>query len=132
MTGIAVHRRKIVLAALFSWLVPVLPTYAQSSRRTPQDHVLTLRAFVDSLLPAEDLTPAASALGVEGEILALVEGSEPFTRLFVLVCDWLDQIGPASFAALPPADRPWRLTTCSGLILTCLRGGFSNWCDFLR
>ena len=51
------------------------------------------------------MTPAASALDGQGEILALAEASEPLARMIGLVGDWLDTLGPGGFAGLPPWDR---------------------------
>ena len=64
-----------------------------------------LAAYVDVLLPDDGLTPAASALDVQGAILALAEASEPLARMIGLVGDWLDTLGPGGFAGLPEGDR---------------------------
>jgi hypothetical protein len=58
----------------------------------------SLAALVDALLPADDMSPAATALGVDAEISDFVAGSEMMTRLFAAALDWIDQL----------ADRPFR------------------------
>jgi hypothetical protein len=101
-----IHRRDAILAGLSAWFAPAVPALAQAVVTSrPRGHAATLQAFVDTILPEDDFSPAASALGVDSEIMAIVEGSELFTRLFVLVCDWLDQIGDTPFAYLSPDDR---------------------------
>ncbi len=100
------RRRQVFIAGVVALLAPALPALAQVGATTsPRNHANTLRAFVDVLLPADDVSPAASDLGVDADILTVVEGSETFARLFGLVCDWLDQVGETAFANLSPDDR---------------------------
>lgn len=84
----------------------VLPPCAARAATDPSGAELaTLRAYVDVLLPADDLTPAASALGVADAILDLAQGQELLGRLIAIVCDWLDASGAGAFATLSATDR---------------------------
>lgn len=64
-----------------------------------------LAAYVDVLLPADALSPAASQLGVHEAILMLADDVEPLARLIGMMRDWLDGSGRGAFATLDPADR---------------------------
>ena len=63
----------------------------------------TFTAFCDTLVPADALTPAASALGVPGAILADVSGDPLGERLVAAGCDWLDERCRGDFAAAAEA-----------------------------
>jgi hypothetical protein len=67
--------------------------------------VRTFVAFCDTLVPADALTPAASALGVPKEILADLQGQPLGERLLVAGCDWLDRECRGDFAAASEALR---------------------------
>jgi hypothetical protein len=65
----------------------------------------TFAAFCDTLVPADALTPAASALGVPKEILADLDGQPLGQRLLAAGCDWLDRECRGDFAAAAEAMR---------------------------
>ena len=67
--------------------------------------VRTFVAFCDTLVPADALTPAASALGVPKAILADLQGQPLGERLLVAGCDWLDRECGGDFAAASEATR---------------------------
>jgi len=67
--------------------------------------VRTFVAFCDTLVPADALTPSASALGVPKAILADLEGQPHGQRLLGAGCDWLDRECGGDFAAAPEAMR---------------------------
>jgi NADPH-dependent 2,4-dienoyl-CoA reductase/sulfur reductase-like enzyme len=67
--------------------------------------VRTFVAFCDTLVPADALTPSASALGVPKEILGDLQGQPLGERLLAAGCDWLDQECRGDFAAAPEAMR---------------------------
>lgn len=65
----------------------------------------TFTAFCDTLVPADALTPAASALGVPKAILADVSGQALGERLVAAGCAWLDVQCRGDFAAAAEAER---------------------------
>ena len=68
--------------------------------------VRTFTAFCDTLVPADALTPSASALGVPKAILGDVQGNPLAERLMAAGCDWLDGECRGDFAAAPDPVRP--------------------------
>jgi len=65
----------------------------------------TFVAFCDTLVPADALTPAASALGVPKAILGDLKGHPLGERLLAAGCDWLDAECRGDFAGAPEAAR---------------------------
>ena len=65
----------------------------------------TFVAFCDTLVPADALTPAASALGVPKAILDDIAGQPLGERLLAAGCDWLDRECQGDFAAATEAAR---------------------------
>lgn len=51
----------------------------------------TLRILLDSILPADDLTPAASTLSVHSQLLAIAQQDATLGRLISQGCGWLEQ-----------------------------------------
>ncbi len=72
-----------------AWLLPTNLAVAQSRVNPPHD--VTLRIFVDALLPADNLTPAASALEVHTQILKDAEQDSALRQLIEGGCQWLEQ-----------------------------------------
>jgi hypothetical protein len=98
----ALSRRRALVAALCAGLAPLLP-----ARLAAQDDgaFASLGAVLDTLLPDDGLTPAASALGIEAELRALIAGNDLMTRLFAAALGWMDGLAPVPFRDLPEADR---------------------------
>lgn len=69
----------------------------------------TLAAFVDALLPADDHSPVASALGVPRAVMAAAEKDARVKRIVKFGCHWLDEAakkaGAANFSALREGPR---------------------------
>lgn len=65
-------------------------------------HRPMLDAFVDVLLPADDLGPAASTLGVGGAILDFAQSQPLLQRLIAMVGDWLDAPADGPFVRMSP------------------------------
>lgn len=63
-----------------------------------------LTPFIDHLIPADELTPAASALKVPDSIWQQALGDPQLRHLIDVVCQWLDHYGEG-FAALQPDER---------------------------
>lgn len=65
----------------------------------------TLGAYVDTLLPADDVTPAATALGVHDEILAGRLGQDVPESLLRKGCRWLNHQAGGDFSRLTPEQQ---------------------------
>jgi len=74
---------------LGAWLFPINLAVAQP--RVSSSYEETLRIFVDTLLPADDLTPAASVLDVHTQILKDAELDTALLQLIDGGCQWLEQ-----------------------------------------
>lgn len=72
-----------------AWLVPL--TRAAAQARINPSCEETLRIFVDALLPADELTPAASVLEVHTQILKDAEQTAALRQLIDDGCSWLEQ-----------------------------------------
>ena len=100
-------RRAALLSLVAAALTP--PPLLAATPRDPATGRAALAAYLDVLLPADALTPAASALGVQDDILALARAAPLLGRMIAVVCDWLDGGRPGAFAALPEAVRAERV-----------------------
>ena len=72
-----------------AWVVPFTRAVAQSP--VSPSYQETLRIFVDALLPADELTPAASVLEVHTQILKDAEQATALRQLINEGCSWLAQ-----------------------------------------
>lgn len=75
----------------------------------------TFTAFCDTLIPADALSPSASALGVPARILAEVDANPQLTRLVEFSAAWLDQAAGGDFAAADEGLRDGILEAMSAL-----------------
>ena len=94
-----------LLAALFTWW----PRRKPPATLTPASREADLRAWVDTLLPAEPDFLGALALGVAERIAAAIERGPAYARLYHEALTWLDaraaEAGSATFAGLPEPRR---------------------------
>lgn len=72
-------------------------------------------AFCDTLLPADPPAPAATALGVPAQVLAIAQDNANLRRLFDFSLQWLDQAAGGRFVAADAATRHGLLETMSAL-----------------
>ncbi|WP_299722025.1 gluconate 2-dehydrogenase subunit 3 family protein [uncultured Tateyamaria sp.] len=92
------------MSALAASLSP--PAFAQQIAATEGEiDAKTLAAYLDILLPADEHTPAASALGIEGDIIGFARQLTQFNQLLVLGTQWLNQTGQGPFHALSLSDQ---------------------------
>lgn len=82
-----------------------LPALAAETEADGDQLVATFNVFCDTLVPADALTPAASALGVPAAILADVRGNALAERLLAAGCSWLDDVCDGSFVDADEAQR---------------------------
>jgi len=107
-------RRRWLLAALVSggWLgvlaradaAVALDRRRARSKSSPPAQPQTLRVFIDHLIPADELTPAASVLQVHQRVWDETLRDPDGVRLVSMVSDWLDGYGEG-FASLSEAER---------------------------
>ncbi len=97
--------RRVVLAAALICID--LPTLAAAPSRGGDEARIarTFAAFCDTLIPADALTPAASALGVPAAILGDVRGDALGERLVGAGCAWLDVECGGDFAGASEPSR---------------------------
>lgn len=69
----------------------------------------TFTAFCDTIVPADEWTPAASALQIPGAILDSTAADELAGRLLAAGCVWLDAACQGDFAA---ADETSQIAAC--------------------
>ncbi len=97
------NRRDAILRLASGCLVSLvsLPAFGQTATIKRR----TLDAVIDTLLPADDVTPSATALGVSNELVLLAPRGSSLHRLFALGTTWLDGLDARSFAELPTETR---------------------------
>lgn len=123
--GLSLSRRQ-ALAASVAWIVT--PAVAWSQAPAGPD-AATLAAFVDTLLPEDAVSPAASALGV---LDAILDFSADVTGLGDLIAGgtaWLNKTGGPPFAQLSEQDRT-RIVTW--MAQSDLAGGANRFYEVVR
>jgi hypothetical protein len=81
-------KRGLGSAAVLYCAVELPALQAASPEQSPR-RLQSLRAFLDTLIPA-DSTPSASQLGLEQELLRHAQSIDNYPRLLELGCEWLD------------------------------------------
>lgn len=86
----------------------VLPTFSDDLF-LDADQSRCLRAWIDTLLPADEVSPAASELGVASRVADNALGNPDYLKLIRAGCRWLDRQarprGKQAFANLDVPDR---------------------------
>lgn len=99
----------------------VLPAGATETERegTGQDWAArtapAIDAFCDTLLPADPPAPAATALGVPAQVLAIAQDNPNLRRLFDFSLQWLDQSAGGRFDEVDAATRHGLLEAMAAL-----------------
>ena len=65
----------------------------------------TIAGFVDTLIPHDEVSPAASTLGVHTDILSFASNVPDLGEFLSAGAAWLNQTGGLSFADLTEVDR---------------------------
>lgn len=94
-----IHRRALLSGALWAFFARN-PAFAFGQDGTGDYDFATLQAFVDVLLPADALSPGASAIGVADEVSAIAQAMMPFHQLISLGVGWLNNTGGPPFHKL--------------------------------
>lgn len=102
-SALAVNRRDAILRLASGCLVSLVSSPAFGQTATIERE--TLDAVIDTLLPADDVTPSATALGVSDELMSLAPKGSSLHRLLALGTTWLDTLDARSFAELPAETR---------------------------
>ena len=99
------QRRRFVLFLLSAFPSAVLA--GKSGGATPGQLRLeaTLSAYLDTLLPRDDLSPSSSDLGLHRQVLAESGTSRFESRLIRAGCAWLDLAAEGPFMDASPAVR---------------------------
>jgi hypothetical protein len=92
------------LATWRAWAGPIRAG-AEASAPSPADPLSPLGAWLDTLLPADGASPAASALGCEAALRERAAREPGYLRLLEAGCAWLDAQAGGRFAALDEAAR---------------------------
>lgn len=71
----------------------------------PDIDVTTLAAYLDILLPADDMSPAASALGVQHDLVDFTRDNAQLRQFLAMGTAWLNDTGRGPFHALPQDDQ---------------------------
>lgn len=100
--SLAFGRRQLLGISLGAGLSALrLPVLAQEiPART--DALASLGAALDCLLPADEFSPCATALGVDREVRDFLKENELLWRLVAAGLAWLDHQDERPFHALPP------------------------------
>lgn len=112
-------RRSVLMGMLSVGLSSVCR--AAVANTTP---MASLASVVDTLLPADDVSPSASALGVDRDIADFVADNEMMTRLFVAALDWMDNLGDEPFHNLPLSQQVEVLTFMESADFNAVPGRF--------
>ncbi len=78
------------------------------------DLAATFGAFCDGLIPADELSPSASALGVPARILDEARANPQLLRLVEFSCGWMDQAAGGRFAGADDGLRDGILEAMAG------------------
>lgn len=103
--GIDLKRRDSLLMLFwgFTALRPSKNLLAAENRTT--DTKTNLSIFLDTLIPADHITPSASAVGVTDDILTIAANDKLLNKLITLGCQWLDLQTEVRFSELPEEYR---------------------------
>jgi len=104
------NRRRLLGFALAASVLATNPSFGQattSSTTTPVSNISmrSLSALVDTLIPADHLTPAASTVGVAGILLKQTESDALFRPWLIEGLKYLDQGAAGSFAMRSEIER---------------------------
>ena len=97
-----ITRRQLLLGGLLALLpnknILALPVSLEATTPSLED---TLAAFLDTLLPNDELGPSASMVGITGSLLKDAEESPLFAKLLTNGCAWLNAQSSGSYVLLP-------------------------------
>ncbi|MCE5972554.1 gluconate 2-dehydrogenase subunit 3 family protein [Sinirhodobacter sp. WL0062] len=86
-------------ASLAGFAVPVLAQEGQVQS------LGSLGSVLDTLLPADEFSPSATALRVDQDVMDFVAQNQLMLRLFVAALGWMDSLSDRPFGELPAQQR---------------------------
>lgn len=105
-------RRRWFLAALgaagpWGWLasreaLAARPPRAAAAKARPP---ASWAVLLDHLIPADELTPSASQLGVDAQLWSEARQDPAYLQLVTFGCQWIDRYHPEGFAGLGDDER---------------------------
>lgn len=78
------------------WILWSVPRFAFSKNEISLEVITTFRNFLDVLIP-EDMSPSASQVNLDAELLKHAGSVENYSKLIFLGCQWLDLQSNAIF-----------------------------------
>lgn len=100
-TGMGRTTRRAVLVSSLS--VGLSAFCFPASARGGEFH--SLGAVLNTLLPADEMSPSATELGIETEMERLIADKALLKRLFAVALEWLDGVGPRPYRELDAERR---------------------------
>jgi hypothetical protein len=106
-------RREWLSLMLAGWLpmrsiagITQLPLTSRVDLTDSEDLRLhALQAFIDTLIPADGLTPSATSLGVDKTLQNVGVKDEAYGRFLKVGCDWLNVQARGDYSALTEESR---------------------------
>jgi hypothetical protein len=89
-------RRRLLIGFAATWALFRLPGSHAASRWLSPLTQSTLKAYVDTLIPADE-TPSGTALQVDRKLLRVAGGQPDYRRLLQLGLDWLNAQARAQY-----------------------------------
>lgn len=90
-------RRRFFIGSGLAWLLSRVTPSRAAAQRSPALADATLKAFVDVLIPSDEITPSASALDVDKQLLTVAKAKRAYQRLLEQGLDWLNTQSQADF-----------------------------------
>ena len=90
-------RRRFFIGSGLGWLLSRVTPSRATAQRSAALADATLKAFVDVLIPSDEIAPSASALGVDKQLLTVAKGKRAYQRLLELGLDWLNTQSRSDF-----------------------------------
>lgn len=95
------RRRLYKIVGAFLLSASIKSVSAASQTPANKRDQATLAAFLNTLLPADELSGSATDLGVDRQLWAFAKTSADFRKLVDYGCRWLNMTGSTPFADLP-------------------------------
>ncbi|PTV97395.1 gluconate 2-dehydrogenase subunit 3-like protein [Rhodobacter aestuarii] len=113
----------LALSAGLSALIGV-PSTARAQNTSDEAAFASLGALLDTFLPEDDLSPAATAVGVATDLRAFLSANGQLEQLFIIALNWMDGLAQVPFWQLSFAERTEILTYMSAADYNQIPGRF--------
>ena len=121
-------RRRSILNGMLGFSIGAFlwPTAQAAPDSSGSSMEETLRVVVDTLIPADDISPSATHFGVVKFILSEAENNQTFASLLDEGCRWLDEQAGGSFARADETKRIALLQKAEQQDMSLVRPFFTN------